>query len=104
MRLHRGARSRAVPVPVPGGQPRQLRPLYGQVLDDLYEKQSRTIDPAERKRLIRAFEKRLLDDETHYVPTLQYHRIIPHSAKVRGWTITPSHYINQQLDTVWLAQ
>ena len=31
------------------------------------------------------------------------HRIIPHSAKVRGWTITPSHYINQQLDTVWLA-
>ena len=74
------------------------------VLDDLYERQSRTTDPAERKRLIREFEKRLLDDETHYIPTLQYHRIIPHSAKVRGWTITPSHYINQQLDTVWLAQ
>ena len=74
------------------------------VLDDLYERQSRTTVPAERKRLIREFEKRLLDDETHYIPTLQYHRIIPHSAKVRGWTITPSHYINQQLDTVWLAQ
>src|SRR5262245_46032545 len=74
------------------------------VLDDLYERQSRTTDPAERKRLIREFETRLLDDETHYIPTLQYHRIIPHSAKVRGWTITPSHYINQQLDTVWLAQ
>jgi len=73
------------------------------VLDDLYEKQSRTTDSGERRRLIREFEKRLLDDETHYVPTLQYHRIIPHSAKVRGWTITPSHYINQQLDTVWLA-
>jgi hypothetical protein len=24
-------------------------------------------------------------------------------ASSRGWTITPSHYINQQLDTVWLA-
>jgi hypothetical protein len=21
-----------------------------------------------------------------------------------GWTITPSHYLNQQLDTVWLAE
>ena len=25
-------------------------------------------------------------------------------AKVRGWTITPSHFLNQQLDTVWLAE
>jgi len=74
------------------------------VLDELYERQSRATEPAERRRFIREFEKRLLDDETHYVPTLQYHRIIPHNAKVRGWTITPSHYINQQLDTVWLAQ
>ena len=79
------------------------RALYDKVLDDLYEKQSRTTDAGERRRLIREFEKRLLDDETHYIPTLQYHRIIPHSAKVRGWTITPSQCINQQLDTVWLA-
>jgi len=79
------------------------RALYDKVLDDLYEKQSRTTVSGERRRLIREFEKRLLDDETHYIPTLQYHRIIPHSAKVRGWTITPSHCINQQLDTVWLA-
>ena len=21
-----------------------------------------------------------------------------------GWTITPAHYLNQQLDTVWLAE
>jgi len=79
------------------------RALYDKVLDDLYEKQSRTTDAGERRRLIREFEKRLLDDETHYIPTLQYHRIIPHRAKVRGWTITTSHCINQQLDTVWLA-
>ena len=35
--------------------------------------------------------------------TLQWHRIIPHSAKVKGWQITPSHYLNNQLDTVWLS-
>ena len=74
------------------------------VLDDLYRKQSRAIDPEERKRLVREFERRLVDEEAHYFFTLQWHRIVPHSAKLRGWTITPSHYLNQQLDTVWLAE
>jgi peptide/nickel transport system substrate-binding protein len=73
-------------------------------LDDLYLKQSRAIDPEERRRWVREFERRLLDDEVHYLYTLQWHRIVPHSAKVRGWTITPSHYLNNQLDTVWLAE
>jgi len=27
-----------------------------------------------------------------------------HLSKVRDWTITPSHYLNNQLDTVWLAE
>jgi peptide/nickel transport system substrate-binding protein len=74
------------------------------VLDDLFMKQSRAADPEERKRYVRAFEKRLLDEEVHYIYTLQWHRIIAHSAKVRGWTVTPSHFLNQQLDGVWLAE
>jgi peptide/nickel transport system substrate-binding protein len=73
-------------------------------LDDLYQKQSRAADREERRRLIREFEKRLLDDEAHYIYTLQWHRIVPHSARVRGWTITPSHFLNNQLDTVWLSE
>jgi len=74
------------------------------VLDELFLKQARAVDPEERKRHLRAFEKRLLDEETHYIYTLQWHRIVPHNAKVRGWTITPSHFLNQQLDAVWLAE
>jgi peptide/nickel transport system substrate-binding protein len=74
------------------------------VLDELYDKQSRAKSAEERKKLIRAFEKRLLDEEAHYLMTLQWHRIIPHSAKVKGWTVTPSHYLNNTLDTVWLTQ
>ena len=73
-------------------------------LDALYEKQSRTADREERRRHIRDFEKRLLDEEAHYIYTFQWHRIVPHSARVRGWTITPSHFLNNQLDTVWLAE
>jgi peptide/nickel transport system substrate-binding protein len=74
------------------------------VLDDLYIKQARAVDPEERRRHLRAFEKRLLDEETHYIYTLQWHRIVPLNAKLRGWTITPSHFLNQQLDGVWLAE
>jgi peptide/nickel transport system substrate-binding protein len=52
----------------------------------------------------RAFEKRLFDEEVHFMMTLQWHRIVPHLAKVRGWTITPSHFLNQRPDTVWLRE
>ena len=58
----------------------------------------------ERKRYIREFEKRLVDEEVHYLYTLQWNRIIPHNSKVKNWTITPSHYLNDQLDAVWLAE
>jgi peptide/nickel transport system substrate-binding protein len=74
------------------------------VLDALYDKQSRATKPEERKQLIRQFEKRLLDEEAHYLMTLQWHRIIPHSSKLKGWTVTPSHYLNNTLDNVWLTQ
>jgi peptide/nickel transport system substrate-binding protein len=74
------------------------------VIDDLFHQQATATDPEQRKKIIRAFEKRLLDEEAHVIYTLQWHRIIPHNAKVKGWTITPSHYLNNQLDTVWLSE
>jgi len=74
------------------------------VIDDLFTKQARAVDAAERRTVLRALEKRLIDEEVHVLYTLQWHRIIPHSAKVKGWTITPSHYLNNQLDTVWLSE
>jgi len=74
------------------------------VLDDLFVKQARATDPEERKKYLRAFEKRLLDEEVHTFMTLQWHRIVPHSSKVKGWTVTPSHYLNNMLDTVWLSE
>jgi peptide/nickel transport system substrate-binding protein len=74
------------------------------VLDGLYDRQSSETDVAKRKQIIRQFEKRVLDEEAHYLMTLQWHRIIPHSSKLKGWTITPSHYLNNTLDTVWLTE
>lgn len=74
------------------------------VLDALYDRQSRATGIDERKALIRAFEKRLLDEEAHTLMTLQWQRIIPHSSKVHGWTATPSPYLGNALDTVWLSE
>ena len=74
------------------------------VLDDLYLKQARATDPAERKKLVWAFERRVLDEMAYQWPTLWWQRIIPHWAKLRGWKITPSHYLNQDLRDVWLAK
>jgi len=74
------------------------------VIDELYQKQARAADVEDRKKIVRQLEKRLLDEEAHVIYTLQWHRIIPHSSRVHGWTITPSHYLNNMLDTVWLSE
>jgi peptide/nickel transport system substrate-binding protein len=72
-------------------------------LDSLYDRQARARDVEERKRLVREFEKRLLDEEAHTISTLFWYRVVPHHSRVRGWVITPSHFLNAQLDTIWLA-
>jgi len=75
------------------------------VLDDLYDKQSRATDPKERLKLLRQFERRVIDEKAYqFPPTLWWQRIVPHWTKVKGWKITPSHYVNQDLRDVWLAQ
>ena len=57
------------------------------MLDELYDKQAaRSRSGGAQEAASAQFEKRLLDEEAHYLMTLQWHRIIPHSAKVKGWT------------------
>jgi len=70
-------------------------------LDDLFERQRRMSDPAERRRLVRQFEDRLLS-EAHTIPLFWAYRIIPVAAEVRGWPFSPSHFLFQDLSTVWI--
>jgi peptide/nickel transport system substrate-binding protein len=74
------------------------------VLDDLYDKQTRETDPEKRKQLVWQFERRVLDEQAYIVPALWWQRLIPHSAKFKGWKISPSHYLNQDLSNVWLSE
>jgi peptide/nickel transport system substrate-binding protein len=73
------------------------------VLDELYERQSRETDPTARLKLLRQFEKRVLDDRAYQFDLLWWQRIVPHSSRLKGWKIAPSHYVNQDLRDVWLA-
>jgi peptide/nickel transport system substrate-binding protein len=62
----------------------------------------RETDPAKQRSLMRAFEKYVLDDQAHELFVLWQHRIVPHRSYLKGWKISPSFYVNQDLATIWL--
>jgi peptide/nickel transport system substrate-binding protein len=69
---------------------------------DLYEKMLAETDPAAQRTLMRRFEKHVLDDEAQAIFLLWWYRSVPYRAYVKGWKVSPSHYVNQDLATVWL--
>ena len=73
-------------------------------MDKLFDQMNRSGDPAEQRRLMRLYEKRGLDEQAWQFITLWWYRIIPHRSYVKGWKISPSHYLNQDLANVWLDQ
>jgi peptide/nickel transport system substrate-binding protein len=68
----------------------------------LYEKLLHETDPARQRTLMREFEKYVLDDEAHMIWVLWWHRIVPYRSYVKGFKIAPTHFINQDLATIWL--
>ena len=70
--------------------------------EKLFEQMNREADPAKQRSTMREFEKRVLDDTASQSVTLWWYRIVPYRSYVQGWKISPSHYLNQQLDMVWL--
>jgi peptide/nickel transport system substrate-binding protein len=72
-------------------------------LDGLYDELVRETDPAKLKAAVRRFEKRVLDEQAHYLMTLWWNRLVPYNARMHGWKISPSHYLNQDLAAVWIA-
>jgi peptide/nickel transport system substrate-binding protein len=72
-------------------------------IDDLFARQARALDPAERKRLVNEIEKIVLDN-AYYIAGLWWARSVVHWAKVRNYVAPPNHYSNQKLQDVWLAE
>ena len=50
-------------------------------------------------RIVREFERHALT-QAYTVPILWYNRIVPTTANFKGWNVTPSQYIGQDLADV----
>jgi peptide/nickel transport system substrate-binding protein len=72
-------------------------------LDGLYVGQALTTDLRKRARIVQEFERRALT-EAYSVPFLWWNRIVPTASRLKGWNLTPSHYLEQDLTEVWLAR
>ncbi len=71
-------------------------------LDGIFDRIVTTRDQTQRKALVRDFETRLYA-QSYMMPVLWTQRITLTSPRLKGWKITPSHLINQDLTDVWLA-
>ena len=72
-------------------------------LDDLFARQARSIDPAERKKAVVELQMRVLEN-AYYLPGLWWTRRVVHWAKVKNYVAPPNHYSNQKLQDVWLSE
>jgi peptide/nickel transport system substrate-binding protein len=79
---------------------------YGQFEDTpelaLYDKMLQETDFTKQRGLMRDFEKYVLDTQAHEIFLLWWYRTVPYRSYVKGWKISPSHYLNQDLATIWL--
>jgi peptide/nickel transport system substrate-binding protein len=60
-----------------------------------------TTDPRQRAKIVREFERHALT-QAYSVPFLWWNRIVAASPAMKGWNLTPSHYLEQDLAEVWL--
>ena len=72
-------------------------------IDDLFSRQARSLDSGERKKAIMDLQKIVLEN-VYYMPGLWWTRNVVHWAKVKNYVAPPSHYTNQKLQDVWLAE
>jgi peptide/nickel transport system substrate-binding protein len=68
--------------------------LYDTMLHETHLEKQRSV--------MREFEKHVLDTEAHDIFLLWWFRTVPYHSYVKGWKISPSHYLNQDLATIWL--
>ena len=72
-------------------------------IDELFEKQIRTLDPVERRKIVNEIDKRVLT-EAYIVPIHWWNRIIVHNKRIKGWKMSPSHFQGYHLSDVWLDE
>jgi peptide/nickel transport system substrate-binding protein len=72
-------------------------------LDALFVGQALSTDPQQRAKIVRDFERHALS-AAYTVPLLWWNRIVVTADKFKGWNMSPSQYIGQDLADVWLEE
>jgi peptide/nickel transport system substrate-binding protein len=85
------------------GSPGNWGRFTNPAIDDLYSRQARSLDPAERRKLVIEIQKLVLENAYH-MPVLWWRRNVVHWAKMKNWVAPPSHFTNQKLQDVWLSE
>ena len=73
-----------------------------QPLIDMYQAVLHETDLVKQRVLMRGYETYVLDTQAHAIMMPWWERIVPMRSYVKGWKISPSHYVNQDLATIWL--
>jgi peptide/nickel transport system substrate-binding protein len=86
--------------------PHEVEPEnYGYFADpeeiDIYNRMLRETDLTKVRALMRQYETRI-NQQAHQLMVTWWHRIVSMHSYVKGWKISPSHYLNQDLANIWL--
>jgi peptide/nickel transport system substrate-binding protein len=73
------------------------------LLDQLFDKQSETLDAVQRKDIVGQFERHALT-QAYSAPLLWWQRIVVHHKKIKGWELHPSHFTAHDYVDVWLDE
>ncbi len=83
------------------------RENYGYLDDpemiEIYNRMLRETDSSKARGLMRALEGRI-NQPAHQLMVTYWYRIVPMRSYVKGWKISPSHYLNQDLANIWLDE
>ncbi len=69
---------------------------------EIYDKMLRETDFAKARVLMREYERQVLEVGAHQLPVTWWYRILPMRSYVKGWKISSSHFLNQDLANIWL--
>jgi peptide/nickel transport system substrate-binding protein len=83
------------------------RENYGYFSDaeevDIYNRMLKETDLAKARVLMRQYERHI-SEQAHQLMVTWWYRIVPIRSYVKGWKISSSHYLNQDLANIWLEQ
>jgi hypothetical protein len=81
----------------------KLRLLRGSKELDVYERMLHETDLAKQRALTLQYNERVLDEETHYIRSFWWNRLVPCAPTSTAGRSARSHYSNQDLGTIWLS-